>query len=60
MKFQNQSKNEALGSNYPFKNGLTECYTIYPNKFVLKPFKFLSKNLDIHFTWTHCILMITF
>ena len=24
----------------------------------LKSFKFLANNLDIHFTWTYCILMI--
>ena len=53
-------KNEALGSNYTFKDGLAEFYTFWLSKCILKSFKFLANNLDIHFTWTHCILMITF
>ena len=57
---QKWSKTEALGSNYTFKDGLAEFYTFWPSKCILKSFKFLANNLDIHFTWTHCILMITF
>ena len=60
MKSQKWSKSEALGSNYTFEDRLAEYYTVCPNKCMLKPFKFLANNLDIHFTWTHCILMITF
>ena len=60
MKSQKWSKSEALGSNYTFKDGLAEYYTVCPNKCILKSFKFLANNLDIHFIWTHCILMITF
>ena len=60
MKSQKLSKSEGLGSNYTFKHGLAEYYTVCPNKFILKSFKFLSNNLHIHFTWARCILMITF
>ena len=60
MKSQKWSKSEALGLNYTFKGELAEYYTVWPNKCILKWFKFLAKNLDTHFTWTHCILMITF
>ena len=60
MKSQTLSKSEALGSNYTFKEGMAEYYTVCSNKCILKSFKFLASNLDIHFTWTHCILMITF
>ena len=60
MKSQKWSKSKALGSNYMFKDGLAEYHTVCLNKYTLKSFKFLANNLDIHFTWTHCILMITF
>ena len=60
MKSQKWSKSDALGLNYTFEDGLAEYYTVCPNKCILKSFKFLANNLDIHFTWTHCILMITF
>ena len=63
MKSQKWSKSKALGPNYLFKDGLAEYYTVCPNKCILKSFKFLAKNvdiLDIHFTWTHCISVITF
>ena len=60
MKFQKWSKSEALGSNYTFKDGVAEYYTVCPNKCISKSFKFLANNHDIHFTWTHCELMITF
>ena len=46
--------------NNTFKDGLTEHYIVCPNKCILKSFKFLANNRDIHFTWTHCISMITF
>ena len=51
---------EISEMNYTFKDGLAQYYTVCPNKCILKSFKFLANNLDIHFTWTHCILMITF
>ena len=57
---QKWSKSEALRSNYTFKDGQGEYYTVCPNKCILKSFKFLANNLDIHFIWTHCTLMITF
>ena len=60
MKSQKESKSEALGSNCTFKDGLAEYYTVCPNKCILKSFKFLANNLDIHFTWIHCILMTIF
>ena len=59
MKSQKWSKSEALGSNYTLKDGLAEYFTFCPNKCILKSFKFLAKNLDIYFTWTHCLLKIT-
>ena len=43
-----------------FKDELAEYYRVSPNKNILKSFKFLANNPDIHFTWAHCILMITF
>ena len=60
MKSQKWSKSEPLRSSYTVKNGLAEYYTVCPNKYILRSFKFLSNNLDIHFTWTHCLQMITF
>ena len=60
MKSQKWNKSDALGSNYTFKDRLTEYYTVCPNKSILKSIKFLANNLDVHFTWTHSILMITF
>ena len=60
MKSQKWSKSEAPGSKYTLKDGLAEYYTVCPNKCILKSFKFLANNLDIHFTWKHCILIITF
>ena len=60
MKSQKWSKSEALGSNYMFKDGLAEYYIVCPEKCVLKSFKFLANNFDIHFTWTHYVLMTTF
>ena len=60
MKSQKWRKSETLGSSYTFKDELGEYYTVCKNKCLLKSFKFLANNLDIHFTWTHCILMITF
>ena len=57
MKSQKWSKSEALGSNYTFKDGLAEYFTVCPNKCILKSFKFLANKLHIHFTWTHCICM---
>ena len=60
IKSQKRSKSEALGSNETFKDGLAEYYTVYSNTCILKSFKFLASKLDIHFTWIHCILMITF
>ena len=58
IKSQKWSKSEALRSNYTLKDGLAEYYTVCPNKCILKSFKFSANSLDIHFTWTHCILMI--
>ena len=49
MKSQTWSKSEALGPNYTFKNGLAEYYTVCSNKCIIKSFKFLANNLDIHF-----------
>ena len=60
MKSQKWSKSETLGLNCTFKDVLTEYYTGCPNKCILKSFKFLADHFDIHFTWTHCILMIIF
>ena len=60
MKSQKWSKRKAPGSNHTFKDGLAEHCTVCPYKCILKSFKFLAKNLGIHFTWTHCILIITF
>ena len=60
MKSQNGSKSEALGSNYTLKSGLAEYYTVFPNKCILKSFKLLANNLDMHFTWAHYILMFSF
>ena len=54
------SKSQALGSNYMFKDGLAKYCTVSPDKCILKSFKFLANNLDINFTWKHCIVMITF
>ena len=59
MKFQKWSKGKALGSNYTFKGGLAEYYTVSSNKFILQSFKFLANNLETHFAGTHCMLMIT-
>ena len=59
-KSQKWSKSEALGSNHTFKNGLAKYYIVCPNKCILKSFKFLANKVDIHSTWTHCILIITF
>ena len=42
------------------KDGLAEYYTVCPNQYILKSFKFLANNLGIYFTWTRSILMITF
>ena len=56
MKSQKWSKSEPLGSNYTFKDGLVEYWTFWPNKYILKSFRFLANNLDTHFTWTHCVL----
>ena len=50
MKSQEWIKSETLGSNYTFKHGLAEYYTVCPNKCILKLFKFAGNNLDIHFT----------
>ena len=50
MKSQKRSKSETLGSNYTFKNGQTEYYTVYSNKGILKSFKFSVNKLDTHFT----------
>ena len=50
MKSQKWGKIETLGSNYTFKYGMVEYYTVCPNKIILKSFKFLANNLDIHFT----------
>ena len=55
MKSQKWNESEGLRSNYTFKDGLAD-----PNKCILKLFKLLANKLDIHFTWTYCILMITF
>ena len=60
MKSQKWSKSEALGSDYTFKDGLAEYYTVCPNKCILKSFKLMANNVDVHFTWTHSVLMITF
>ena len=57
MKSQKWSKSEALAANYTFKDELAEYYTVYPIKCILKSLKFLANNLDIHFTWTHCIIV---
>ena len=46
MKSQKRSKSEALGSDYTFKDGLAECYTVCPNECILKSFKFAGNNLD--------------
>ena len=55
MKSQKCSKSEALGSNYTFKDGQAEYYTVCSNKYILTSFKFLVNNIDIHFTWTNCM-----
>ena len=60
MKSQKWSKSEALGSNYTFKDGLAEYYTVCPNRYILKLFKFLANKFDIFLTWIHCVLMNTF
>ena len=60
MKSQKWSQFEGLGSNCTVKDGLAEYYTVFPNKYILKSFKFLASNLDTHFTWAHCLLMVTF
>ena len=60
MKSQKWSKNEVLWSNYTLKDGLAEYYTVCTYKYILTSFKFFANNLDIDFTWTHCILKITF
>ena len=60
MKSPKRNKSEAIGSNYTFKDKLAEYCTVFPNKYILKSSKFLANNLDIHFSWTHFILMITF
>ena len=57
---QEWSESEALGSNHRVKDGLAKYYTVCPDKHILKSFKFLANKLDIHSTWTHCVLMITF
>ena len=36
MKSQKWTKREALGSNYTFKDGLEENYTVCSNKCILK------------------------
>ena len=60
IKSQKCSKREALRSNYTFKDGLAEYYIASSNKCILKSFKFLASNFDIHYTWTQSIIMITF
>ena len=60
MKSKKWNKSETLGSNYTFKDGMGEHYTVFPNKCTLKSFKFFANNFDIHFTLTYCILMIAF
>ena len=55
MKSQKWSKSEALGSDYTFKDGLAEYYTVCPNKCILKSFKFLANNLDIHILLGHIV-----
>ena len=60
MKSQKWSKSEALGSDYTFKDGLLEYYTVCPNKCIRKLFKVVANNLKIHFTWKYCISIITF
>ena len=59
IKSQKWSKSDPPGSSYTLKDGLAEYYTDCPNKCILTSFKFLASNLDIHFIWTHCVLMIT-
>ena len=59
MKSQKWSKGEVLGLNCTLKDGLPEYCTVCPNKCILKSFKFLANNLEMYFTWTHSILMIT-
>ena len=44
MKSQKWSKSEAIGTNYTFKDGLAEYYTVCPIKCRLKSFKFLANN----------------
>ena len=58
VKSQKRIESEVLESKYMFKDELAEYYKVRP--YILKSFKFLANNLDIHFTWPHCILMITF
>ena len=58
VKSQKRIESEVLESKHMFKDELAEYYTVRPC--ILKSFKLLANNLDIHFTWTHCILMITF
>ena len=43
------------GSNDTFLDGLTGQYTVCSNKCILRSFKFLASNFDIHLIWTHCI-----
>ena len=56
MKSQKWSKSEALGSNSMFTDELADYYNVC----ISKSFKVLANNFDIHFTWTHCVLVITF
>ena len=51
MKSQKWSESEALGSDYTFKDGLLEYYTVCPNKCIRKLFKVVVNNLETHFTW---------
>ena len=60
MKSQKWSKSEALVSSSLFTDELADYYRVCANECTLKSFKVLANNFDIHFTWTHCVLVITF
>ena len=65
MKWQRYSESEAMHeigevlhcAKDRMAPSKTDCCS---NKCILKPFKFLANNVDIHLIWTHCISIIIF
>ena len=56
IKSQKWSKNEALGSDYTFKDGLSKHYTVWPDKCILNSYIILSKQpRDTFYLETLCI-----